>query len=372
MKVLFTANIPSPYRVDFFNELGKQCELTVLFEREYAKDREYSWTGNGIESFRAVFLKGLQAGNDSAFCPGILKYLSLNKYDVIVIGGYSTYTGMLAIEYMKLGRISFILNSDGGLIKPDSHVRYRIKSHFISAASAWLSTGRMTTEYLIHYGANAKNISVYPFTSLWEKDILEKPPSQLEKQSIRRKLGIQENKVILSVGQFIPRKGYDVLLNACFNMDTDIGMYIIGGEPTVEYLRMKENLHLEHTYFIGFKKKKELAEFYKAADLFVLPTREDIWGLVINEAMAHALPIVTTEKCIAGVELVEPGENGFIIPIEDTEALSAAIKKILSNEEPEKMMESSIRKIQSYTIEKMVSFHLSFFESDIRNRQAKY
>ena len=51
-----------------------------------------------------------------------------------------------------------------------------------------------------------------------------------------------------------------------------------------------------------------------AADVFVMPTREDIWGLVINEAMAYGLPVVSTDKCIAALELVKNGRNGYIIP----------------------------------------------------------
>ena len=50
-----------------------------------------------------------------------------------------------------------------------------------------------------------------------------------------------------------------------------------------------------------------------ASDLFVLPTREDIWGLVINEAMSFGLPIITTRKCIAGTELITDGENGYLL-----------------------------------------------------------
>ena len=58
MKVLFLTNIPSPYRVDFFNELGKLCELTVLFEREKATDRE--WDSNNNINYEAIYLKGIK------------------------------------------------------------------------------------------------------------------------------------------------------------------------------------------------------------------------------------------------------------------------------------------------------------------------
>ena len=75
MKVLFLTNIPSPYRVNFFNELGKLCELTVVFERGASSERDDSWKNFHSEHFRAIVLKGKKQGVDSAFCPGVIKYL---------------------------------------------------------------------------------------------------------------------------------------------------------------------------------------------------------------------------------------------------------------------------------------------------------
>ena len=60
MKVLFMANIPSPYRVDFFNELGKYCDLTVTFEGETATDRDKKWKAAEYKNFKAHFMKGFR------------------------------------------------------------------------------------------------------------------------------------------------------------------------------------------------------------------------------------------------------------------------------------------------------------------------
>ena len=66
-----------------------------------------------------------------------------------------------------------------------------------------------------------------------------------------------------------------------------------------------QTLNLKNVYFIPFQNSDIIELYFKAADLFVFPTREDIWGLVINEAMANALPIITTDRCVAGLELIE-------------------------------------------------------------------
>lgn len=360
MKVLFMTNMPSPYRVDFFNELGKSCDLTVMFERERDHSRDTRYKADQYKNFKAVFPKGIAAGDAEAFCPSVIGLLSKKKFDHIIVGNYYSPTGMLAIEYMRLMRIPYILSSDGGIIKEDSGFKYKLKKHFIGAASGWLSTGKMTTDYLAYYGADREKTVVYPFTSLWKKDILDRPLSQAEKNAFRQKLGMTEKKIVISVGQFIRRKGYDVLLKACADLNKDIGVYIIGGTPTEEYLRMKDELYLGQVHFVDFMNKQALSEYYKAADLFVLPTREDIWGLVVNEAMAYGVPVVTTERCVAGVELVEKGVTGQIIPVEDSDGLRVAISENI--EYSDEVATGCLKRMGSYTIEEMAKCHLRYLE----------
>jgi len=140
------------------------------------------------------------------------------------------------------------------------------------------------------------------------------------------------------------------------NIDKNIGVYIIGDNPTQEYLNLQKQFNLTNLYFIGFKIKEELKKYYMVANLFVLPTREDIWGLVINEAMAMGLPIITTDKCVAGLELVENGINGYIIPPENSEILTEKVNQIF-NENYKQMGQNSLNKIKNYTIGNMVKIH---------------
>ena len=166
-------------------------------------------------------------------------------------------------------------------------------------------------------------------------------------------------KVAIAVGQFIHRKGFDVLLKAWAECDKDYELYIIGSQPTTEYIELKQALNLENVHFEGFKTKAELQQYYQAADLFILPTREDIWGLVINEAMANGLPVITTDKCVAGLELVENNVNGYIVPAEDVKALSEKISSILDNNSQRNAMANKcLEKIRNYTIEDMAKAHI--------------
>lgn len=293
---------------------------------------------------------------------GVIKYLKDSSYNVIIIGGHGYPTGMLSIQYLKYKKIPFILNMDGGIVRNDSKLLYLIKKYLISNASAWLSSGTETDNYLERYGAKKINIYRYPFTSLRGIDILKHPVSLSDKLTLRAALGINEEKIVISVGQFIYRKGYDVLLKAAAKIEKNVGIYIIGGKPTDGYKLLIKKYNLCHFHFIEFKSKEELRKYYLMADLFVLPTREDVWGLVINEAMAYGLPVITTNKCVAGTELVKDNENGFIVPIEDDDALARKITIILNDEQARiEMSKKSLKRIKDCTIENMAKVHLEIF-----------
>lgn len=168
--------------------------------------------------------------------------------------------------------------------------------------------------------------------------------------------------MILTVGRFSYMhgygKGFDVLMEAMRSCPKDCALYIAGDEPTPEFVELKEKWKLDNVFFVGFKSKDELKEYYEAADIFCLQTRGDVWGLVVNEAMACGLSIITTNKCVAGLELIRDDFNGYLVDAEDHDAVSDKITYLSS--QPvilEKMSRNALETIQSYTIENMASVH---------------
>ena len=358
-KVLFLTNIPSPYRVDFFNELGKKCDLTVLFEKGTSDERDKSWGNYNFESFKGIVLKGIALDKDKAFSKEVVKYLKDFRYNNIIVANTATPTGMLAIEYMKLHKISYYIEGDGGFAKSGKGLKEKIKKHFIKGAIGYFSTSKSHDLYYKTYGAEEDKIYRYPFTSLKKEDIIKKTVSKDEKLQLRSQLGINEENVIVAVGQFIHRKGFDVLINACQYFNENVGVYIIGGVPSEEYLKLQETVGFKNIHFLEFMLKPQLNEYFKSADVFVLPTREDIWGLVVNEAMAQGLPVVTTDKCIAGLELVENSKTGFIVHCDNCKELAEKVNLILLDEKTKKSMsEACLNKISKYTFSDMADSHL--------------
>lgn len=362
-KILFYTNIPSPYRVDFFNELGKYCELTVLFESTHSTERDDLWKQYHFDNFQGIIMHGKRTAVDMAFCPEIIGHLRAKKYDEIVITIMASLTSVLAVNWLRLHHIPYIYEGDGGFVHSENRIKYILKHNVISHAKYCFSTAAVFDEYCKNYGASPEKTYRYPFTSVRKKDVLEKPLSGSDKQTLRTQYGIPEQHMLISVGQMIHRKGFDILLRAAEVLDKSWGIYLVGGQPNDELRGLIEELLIENVHFVDFMPKEKLWKYYQAADLFVLPTRDDPWGLVVNEAMANALPVITTTRCIAGLEMVEDGVNGFLYDPEDVDKLKEFLIKVSKGTlNLEKMASEALRTAEKYTIEEMVEAHCGKME----------
>ncbi len=363
--IFFSTNLPAPYRVDFFNEWGKYCNLTVSFERMSATDRDAKWKGKEPEHFTPIYLGARPVGTDQTIGFGLIKCIKRHKNSTIILTNYVSPSVMLAICYCRLARIPYYMEHDGGFYKKDSFFKGILKKFLLKGAEAHLTTCEYSMEYLKSLGIKQDKIYKYPFTSLSEQD-LEKAAirNQQDKQSLKNQLGMREKQVVLTVGRFSADagycKGYDLMMKAAEAMkDKDIGIYLVGDEPTKEFVQWKENAGLEHIHFVGFKTKDELADYYVAADVFALPTRGDVWGLVINEAMSYGLPVISTDRCIAALELIGEGQDGSVIPSEDVQCLTEQILYWL--ESSVNYSHNNVEKVKEYTIEEMAKRHLEIF-----------
>ena len=360
MRVLYMTNYPAPYRVDFFNELGKYCDLTVSYEErpECQTHRDSSWFNTNFEYFTAIYLKPfIQKNGHTLISTQIISEIK-KSYNAIIVGVYSTATSMLAIQYMIMNKIPYYIETDGGIAKNGRGISEKIKTYLISHAKGYFSPSRSSDKYLEFYGADKKVIYRYPFTSLKEPDLLDKPLEQVEKKRFKDDLNMNYDMVALGVGQFIYRKGWDVLIRIAHQFP-QVGFYIVGGTAPDEYEELRQKECAENVYFIEFKKKDELKKYYYAADFFILPTREDIWGLVINEALSYALPVITTNACVAGIELIHDGENGYLVEVDSTQALQEATEHMLTeNVRIDRMQVSALNSVRKYTIENMAIAHI--------------
>lgn len=364
-KALFLTNIPVPYRMNFFNELGKYVDLTVVFERTHAKTREDSWLESECKNFQGIFMKGIPVGDDCAFCPEIISIIKKGKYDVIIVGAYYTPTGMMAIEYMKTHHIPYGFSGDGGFIKDDTKIKYQIKTHLQKNGQFYFSPSQYADRVVEHYGADKNVVYRYPFTSLVDKDILPVPPSRNEKDALKIELGINEEKVVLGVGRLVGFKAWEYLPIMAKQLGKNVGVYLIGGNPSGScYEKIFATCNEPNFHVVDFKKKEELWKWYKAADVLIFPTRGDVWGLVVNEALACGLPVVTTTQCVSGVELIKNSQNGYIVDVDDLDAMMDKILDVLEQDDESYnvMQNHALETIRPYTIHNMARAYATVIE----------
>ena len=363
MKVLYLTNVPAPYRVDFFNKLGEQCELTVLFEKKTSSERDESWKKYRFTNFTGVFLNGISIKSDAAFCPSVIKYIRSITSDILIITNISSPTGIIAMSYCIRKTRAYYIEADGGFPKKGKKsIKEFLKKYFISHSKGCFSTGLQLDSYFEYYGCNKTRIYRYRFSSVHETEVLKHIPTSSDRLEKRKRLEITEKTIVSTVGQFIHRKGFDILIKAAALVSSDIGFYIIGGKPTEEYLKYVAEYKLRNVHFVNYLEKKPLFSFLEASDFFVFPTREDIWGLVVNEAGRCGLPVISTVRCGAALELIRDRENGFIVQVEDVVSLADKIKLFAQNPEYlEKCKLEALKTARSYTIETMAQDHLEHF-----------
>ena len=180
-----------------------------------------------------------------------------------------------------------------------------------------------------------------------ETDLFHPLGSLRERQLIREKFSLpHSDKILLFTGSIIERKGIDLLTEAFLQIASDhpdLYLWLIGP------VSKSENASLNEDFVAKMKKqvsaaglsdrvrfeglisdRGDLAEAYQAADVFVFPSRKEGLPNVVLEAMSSGLPVIVSD--LPGLKgVVESGENGIVVPIGDTGALSAAISDILNN-----------------------------------------
>lgn len=354
MKVLFITNVPFPYTVDYLEELGKYCDLVAVFERKSSSERDKSWNFFEFKNCNAIILNGIHFGVEASINLSVIRQIKKQKADVVIISNPCTPTGIIAQEYMRIKKIPYCIQSEGAFVGTGWGTKERLKRHVMKNAYMYFSTGKSQDDYFLKYGAQKEQLRWFPFTTMHENEILQRTLTKEQKQEKKKQLGLENRFTILSIGQFIPRKGIIYLLKALAGIKADVQTIIIGGKKTPEYEQVCAELGLNDILFKEFMDKKSLQEYYKAADLFVLPTLYDTWGLVNLEAMSMGLPVISTQTCVSAITLIEDEENGYVVPPADAESLRNKIEEVYNNEEKcFEMGTCALRKMQHYSLEKM-------------------
>ncbi len=326
MRVLIIFNHPAPYKVNAFNELSKYVDLTVLFERTKAKDRPDSFYSSNNYQFNYIFLKDGYIGKEGSISNNVKKYIKNlhHEYDVILMNGYSHLAELKAIKYMAKHNIKFGLLINGGVIKKESCFKRRYKTKYISKASFYLSPSKASNEYLRYYGAKGE-IYNYPYCNISSKEIIK--PSKEERIEVRNKYNLPLDKnIFINASQFIERKNNIELLSLF--KDREDHLVLVGDGPLKEKYQsyITEN-KLDNVHILPYLNKEELFALYRACDVHISLSKQDIFGHTILEALVCSLPVVASKNIVSALEYIKDNENGYVVDINDIEGIKESMDK---------------------------------------------
>lgn len=369
--VLIIHNIVSPYRIPFFEALSNHplVNLHVCYCAKKHKNRQ--WKIIDSEQYNYSFLSGITIEiYDITYHinPSIIIKLFRCNFDVVIIGGNTDFTTQIAFFVSKLLNIPIILWSEGIKSAQSNLGKFisPLTRLIIKHSDAIVVPGTLSRDFHIEQGAIPEKIFIAP--NIVNNDLFIKQSLEFKKDKLNVKKALNfndKNIIIIFVGQLIERKGIKYLIQAyqilCKEFP-NIALIVVGDGPLKESLSNKcDREKVPNIYFTGWISETEKILYYSIADVFVFPTLEDVWGLVVNEAMACSLPVISTNAAGCTFDMISIGENGFIVDAKDPHQLYSEIKKILSDEVCLKSMRSkSLNKIQTvFNVDNMVAGFIS-------------
>ncbi|MHB1283726.1 MAG: glycosyltransferase family 4 protein [Metallibacterium scheffleri] len=181
--------------------------------------------------------------------------------------------------------------------------------------------------------------------------------ARTDREQLRMELGLQGTTFVY-VGRLWWGKGLSHLLQAFETVQArssdEVSLLLVGDGADEAKLRQRCIEHgLRHVVFAGFKQKPEVPRYYAASDVFVFPTLGDPYGLVVDEAMACGLPVISTSAAGEIRDRIEEGMNGYIVPPEDSAALAGRMLTLAQDGAMrERMGKISAEKMKGHTPEK--------------------
>lgn len=346
-KILYITNIEVPYRTSFFNILARNCKLTVLFERRESVNRNAKWTTSNVKTFEFQYLDGINIDNEHSFSLSIFKWLNKN-WDVVIVGCYNSKVQLMAMMYMRLLGIPFYINLDG---EPfiGSGLKGALKMFFLKGAKGYLTAGVKSGESIKTALGKKVNVHPYYFSSLTDEELKTNAAHITRREDF-----------VLVVGQYFDYKGMDIAYRVACN-DNSIKYKFVGmGKRTQLFIDHFGDI-APNVEIIPFLQKNELEEEYKHCKVMLLPTRQECWGLVVNEAASFGTPIVSTTGSGAAEEFLGDSEyQKYLAEPGNPDSLLACLKECLNADNTE-YSQYLIKKSEQYSIEKSVREHLDAF-----------
>ena len=257
--------------------------------------------------------------------------------------------------------------------------RLQVENEVLTQSDALVAESEASRQHMIQdYGVAPRRIQVIPCGV----DLAVFSPQ--DRRAARRALDLPDGPLLLFVGRLQPLKGIDTLLRTAQevrHVHQDVQVLIVGGgvdtqdrHDTQELQRLQQlTAHLgltQHVRFIRAQPQPVLAQYYAAADVFVMPSHYESFGMVVLEAMACGTPVVASR--VGGLaSTVEHGHTGFLAPVGNVQAFTQAIVQLLA--QPSVWQACSVasqRRAQTFTWPRIVERTLRLYSRLLRQRPA--
>jgi len=362
-RLLILSEIIAPYRIPVFNALAQNqgIDLHVVFLAETdATLRQWHIYKDEIHfSYEVLPSWRFRLGQKNLLLNWGLQ-AALKKFvpETIICGGYNYPASWQALLWARRNNIDFVLWSESNQHDTRSSSLWveRMKSYFLVRCDRYVAPGKSSFAYLQLLGLPEEKIFIAP--SVVDNNWFESRARAVRarEHEVRQQLRLPE-RFVLFAGRLVQEKGIFDLLEAYGRLEANIRckvslVFAGDGIGRAELEQRARRINPGTVCFAGFAQREDLAAMYGLADVFVLPTHSDPWGLVVNEAMACGLPVIVTNVAGCAADLVDDGRNGFVVPPADPDKLCQAIDTVLRNTELRRQMRTrSHERIRKYSPE---------------------
>lgn len=373
---------PIQYFAPLYRRIAESCpevELTVLYLSDFslrgATDPGFRqsvvWDIDLLEGYEYRFVgrnyrECTPAGFWSLATPAIWKEIRDGKFDLVWLHGYAHAALLTAIAAAKSCGTDLALRGDSQLLLNPPGLRRCVRNGIINRLFRlfdwFLAVGTRNADYYRYMGASSRQILRLPYSI-----------------DNRRFSGAETRPpagpvIVLFAAKLIPRKDPFTFIEAArllADRGVPVVMRMAGSGELEEQLRKKaRDLKLSNLEFCGFVNQAAMPDLMRQSDIFVATSDWEPWGLVINEAMAAGMAIITSDETGCSVDLVHDGVNGYRIGHGNAKALAACIEDLVTQRDRlEAFQRESRRIVDAFSLDRSVEcFSLAIRE--IRDARA--
>jgi glycosyltransferase involved in cell wall biosynthesis len=343
---------PVQYYSPWFRFINQECpeiQLTVIYGTVPTAEQQgvgfgvsFEWDTLPLDGYDFIQLRPSQSDDYLHFdrffgldVRGMGRAIRDSRPDAVVVPGWYSSTLVRALIECRIHGIPALYRGDTPLTSKNGRIReiaWSAKTRaMLRFFSAYLTVGTRNREYLERFGVPSSKIHFSP--SCVDNEIFSRSAANARvtggRARVRAKLGIPgENFAVLFVGKLDDNKRPWDVIAAAAALGKNTTAVIVGSGPEMDRCRNDAATLGVHAVFPGFINQSALGEVYAAADVCVLSSTSETWGLVVNEALASGTPCVVSDGVGCAPDLISPGVTGDIYPVAEVSALTHALAQI--------------------------------------------